>query len=199
MTSLPKKIHGIPSPCYDGLWYDLKGSAPIRHKFWFCADDLTHCVGRTIRKYYVDRPLVPSTWLVQVRTDLIQFAVTALEEAWFVLCEAHKCAPQTLFVNESTTFRNQLANLEAWPKTHNNKPIQQATMFKLSTQNTYRWEAGWTLEAVILPPIKVSPPRYYIINFGPLPSTKQYEVMIGNFLNCTCVDFIQMMASSLGS
>jgi hypothetical protein len=49
-------------------------------------------------------------------------------------------------------------------------------MLKLSTQDTYRWEAKRTLEATILPPIEVPPPRYgqiYIINFGPLPSTKQ--------------------------
>jgi hypothetical protein len=58
-----KTIHGIPSPFYDGLWFDLKGSAPIHHKFWFCVDDLI-CVGGTGRKYYVNRPLVPSMWLV---------------------------------------------------------------------------------------------------------------------------------------
>jgi hypothetical protein len=45
----------------------------------------------------------------------------------------HKCAPWTFFANESTTPPNQLANLEAWPKTHNNKPIWRATMLKLST------------------------------------------------------------------
>ncbi len=52
---------GIPSPCYDGLQSTLKGLALICHKFWFCANDLTHCVGRTRRKYCVNRPLVPST------------------------------------------------------------------------------------------------------------------------------------------
>jgi len=106
----------------------LKGSTLIRHNFWFCANDLIHCVGRTRRKYYVDSPLVPSTWLVQIGIDLIQFEVTALEEAKFVMCEAHKCVPWTLFVNESTTPCNQLANPKVWPKTHNNKPIRGATM-----------------------------------------------------------------------
>jgi hypothetical protein len=28
-----KPVHGIHSPCYDGLWFDLKRSAPIYHKF----------------------------------------------------------------------------------------------------------------------------------------------------------------------
>ncbi len=57
------------------------------------------------------------------------------------------------------------------------------------------------LEAVVLPHIEIPPLEYeqiYIINSDPPPSTKQYEVTVGNFLNCTCVDSIQMMASSLG-
>jgi hypothetical protein len=57
------------------------------------------------------------------------------------------------------------------------------------------------MEVVVLPTTKVPPPRYghiYIMNSNPPPSTKQYEVMIVNFLTCTCVDFVTMMASSLG-
>jgi hypothetical protein len=65
-----RTIRGIPNPCYDCLWSDLKGSTLIHHKFWFCVDDLTYFVGRTKRKYCVDTPLVTSTWLVQVGTDL---------------------------------------------------------------------------------------------------------------------------------
>jgi len=38
--------------------------------------------------YCVNKPLVPSTWPMQVGTDLIQFEVTTLEEVGFVLCEA---------------------------------------------------------------------------------------------------------------
>jgi hypothetical protein len=74
-------------------------------------------------------------------------------------------------------------------------------MFKLSMQQTNRWEVGQTLEVIVLPSTKVPPPGYgqiYFISSGPPLSIKQYEVMIGNFPNCTCVDFIQMMASSLG-
>jgi hypothetical protein len=56
-----KKIRGIPNPCYDGLWFDLKTSAPIYYKLWFCADDLIHCVGGTKRIYCVNGPFVPST------------------------------------------------------------------------------------------------------------------------------------------
>jgi hypothetical protein len=65
-----KTIRGILIPFYDGLWFDFKGFPPIHHKFWFCANDLIHCVGGIGEKYYVDRPFVPSTWPMQVGTDL---------------------------------------------------------------------------------------------------------------------------------
>jgi hypothetical protein len=91
-----KTICATPNPCYNGLWFDLKGFAPICHMFWFFEDDLIHCVGGIGRKYFVDRPLVPSTWPMQVGTDLTQFEVTSLEEVGFVLREARKCALRTL-------------------------------------------------------------------------------------------------------
>jgi hypothetical protein len=94
-----RTVYGIPSPYYDGLWSNLKRSIPIHHKFWFCVNDLTHYVGRTRRKYHVNRPLLPSTWPMQVGTDLTQFEVIALKEARFVLCEVRKCAPWTIFAN----------------------------------------------------------------------------------------------------
>jgi len=52
-----------------------------------------------------------------------------------------------------------------------------------------------------VPPIEVLPLGYghsYIIDFDPPFSIKQYEVMIKNFLNYICVDFIQMMVGFLG-
>jgi hypothetical protein len=85
-----KTIRAIPSPCYNGLWFDLKGSVPICHKLWFCEDDLTYCVEGIGKKYCVDRPLVPSMWPMQVGTNLTQFEATILEEVKFVLCEACK-------------------------------------------------------------------------------------------------------------
>jgi hypothetical protein len=62
-------------------------------------------------------------WLVQKGIDLIQFEVTTLEQAGFVMCDACKCVFQTFLTNESTTSCNQPRDVEAWPKTHNNKPI----------------------------------------------------------------------------
>jgi hypothetical protein len=70
-----KTICGIPNPCYNGLWLNLKGFTPIHHKFYFCADDLIRFVRGIERKYYVDKPLVPSMWPVQVGIDLIDLVI----------------------------------------------------------------------------------------------------------------------------
>ncbi len=57
------------------------------------------------------------------------------------------------------------------------------------------------MEIVGLPTIEVPLLRYgqiYIMSSGAPLSTKQYEMTIGNFFPCICVDFITTMANSLG-
>jgi hypothetical protein len=74
-------------------------------------------------------------------------------------------------------------------------------MLKLSMQQTNRWEARKVLEVAVLPPIEILAPGYdkiYIISFSPPLNTKQHMVTIINILAYTCVDFISMMACSLG-
>jgi len=44
-----------------------------------------HCVGGISRKYALNRPTLPSLWLVQERIDFTQIEVVALEEAGFLL------------------------------------------------------------------------------------------------------------------
>jgi hypothetical protein len=111
-----RTVHGIPSPCYDGLWSNLKRFALICHKCWFYANDLTRCNGGIGRKYYVNRPLVPPSLWRLLFCHLLKFLHQGMDR----------------------------------------------------------------------------------FNSNPPFSTKEYEVTIGSFHNCTCVDFIQMMAGSLG-
>jgi hypothetical protein len=60
-----------------------KGVSIELHKFWFCYDDLLHCVGGISRKYALDRLVLPSLWLVQAWKNLTQIEVVALEELVF--------------------------------------------------------------------------------------------------------------------
>jgi len=94
-----------------------------------------------------------------------------------------------------------LIQMTIWLKTRNSKTIWWVATLKFSMPQTNRWETSQTLEAIILLPTKVPSPRYgqiYIVSFGPPPTIKHYAVMIGNFPTCICIDFITMMASSLG-
>ncbi len=47
-------------------------------------------------KYALDRPTLPSLWLVQVGTNLTQIEVVALEEVGFLLSKKPRCP----FVNK---------------------------------------------------------------------------------------------------
>jgi hypothetical protein len=63
------------------------------------------------------------------------------------------------------------------------------------------WETGQLFEVTINPPLEVPPLEYgriYKILFGQNPNKRQYEITIGNFLACTCLDFITMTSSVLG-
>jgi hypothetical protein len=62
-------------------------------------------------------------------------------------------------------------------------------------------EVGQTLEATLLILSNIPLPGYGWICFlllGPLENHKQYEVTMSDYLACNCVDFVSMMALSLG-
>jgi hypothetical protein len=83
--------HGIPTLCYVGYWSAAKGVSIEPHKFWFCHDDLLRCVGRTSKKYALNRLALPSLWHEQSGTNFTQIEMVALEEASFLLLEKPRC------------------------------------------------------------------------------------------------------------
>jgi hypothetical protein len=101
----------IPTPFCVGYWFAAKGVSIELHKFWFCHDDLLRCVGRTSRKYAFNRPILPSSWLVQARRNLTQIEVVALEEVNFLLSKKPKCPFVNQVGNDSSTSMNQLPHV----------------------------------------------------------------------------------------
>ncbi len=92
-------------------------------------------------------------------------------------------------------------DLNVWPNSRNGKKIHHLGIFKLSILEENKWEVGRTLEATLLTPSNIPPPRYgwiYRLLSGPLGNHKQYEVTISDYLTCNCVDFFSMMVLSLG-
>jgi hypothetical protein len=145
------------------------------NKFWFFHDDLLRCVGTISRKYALDRPVLPSLWHVQARTNVTQIEVMALEEASFLLFENPKCPLVDQVGDNNSTPINQpfactLWNLfgdgpsahvykpsdpSVWPKTRNGKKICHPSTFKLSILQKNKWEVGWTFEATLLTPSNI--------------------------------------------
>ncbi len=88
----------------------------------------------------------------------------------------------------------------SWPTSCNGKVVCHMVPFKMSNLHYNMWEAGRLIEVIVNPPMEVASPRYgriYKILFSQNPTKKQYEVTIGNFLACTCLDFVVMMFSLL--
>lgn len=68
--------------------------------------------------------------------------------------------------------------------------------FKMSKLWYNKWEVSQLLETVVNPLLKVLAFRYgWIFTFisGVNLHQKQYEITIGNFLACTCLDFVIML------
>ncbi len=64
-----------------------------------------------------------------------------------------------------------------------------------------RREADQFLEATMNTPLKVALLGYgqiYKIISSQNPNNKQYEAVMGNFLTCIFLDFVNMISSSLG-
>ncbi len=110
------------------------------------------CVGRTNRKYALNRPTLLSLWHVQEGTSLVQIEVVALEEVGFLLSEKPKCplvnpvgdnistfvkqpprcAPRNIFGDDNSTLAYKPLDPYAWPKSRNGKKIHRLDTFKLS-------------------------------------------------------------------
>ncbi len=109
----------IPSPCYDGLWCHFKGSTPTYNKFWFCVDDLTHCVGDTRKTYITNRSIVSTmTCASKEQVDLWWGDIT---RSWICSMQGMKVCSLKAFGNESSTLVSQSLDAIFWPKVYNDK------------------------------------------------------------------------------
>jgi hypothetical protein len=109
--------------------------------------------------------------------------------------------PWSLFGGESSIFINRLLDEMLWPTSRNGKVVRCTVPFKMSNLHYNWWEGGRLLIATINPPLEVPLPWYewiYKMLFGQNRNKKQYEVIIGNFFACTCLDFVTMISSLLG-
>ncbi len=107
---------------------------------WFCFNDLSHCVDGTTRKYIVDRPLMPTIWLIQEGIDLTQKGVITFEEMGFSfdynrvqsLFDSQPSSPSNLHV-ACMSIHNIVrpTNASCWPIIHDRKKVKQPSVFKI--------------------------------------------------------------------
>jgi hypothetical protein len=71
--------HDTPAPTYKGFNKQFRSTNNVEYEFWFCPDDIKRCVSDTKKKYVLDWPTVPNTWLVKKCVNLSREEVLALE------------------------------------------------------------------------------------------------------------------------
>jgi len=86
--------HGILARYYVGYWSTAKVISIELYKFWSPHDDFMRCVGRTNKKYALDRLALITLWLVQEGTNFTRIEMLALEEVRFFVFEEAKMSPR---------------------------------------------------------------------------------------------------------
>jgi len=72
--------------------------------------------------------------------------------------------------------------------------------FEMSKLHYNKWEVSQLLEVVVNSLLEVFALRYgwiFTFIFGVAPNQRQYEIIIGNFLACICLDFVIMLLRSM--
>jgi hypothetical protein len=86
------------------------------------------------------------------------------------------------------------------PKHKMGRPFN-AQPFIMSKLHYNWWEVGRLLMGIFQPPLEAFSLGYgqiYKILCDEISNKRQYEVTIGNFLACICMDFVTMVSCSLG-
>ena len=75
----------IAAPTYTGVMQNAHKKRPKTLEFFFCNDDMEHCVKGTKRKWVQSRPDIPSIWPVKIGTNLSKKEILQFESAGFQL------------------------------------------------------------------------------------------------------------------
>ena len=89
--------HDTSAPTYKGLKKEFRFTNNVEYEFWFCPDDIKHCVSGTKKKYVLDWPIVPNTWPMKMGTYLSREEVLALKDVGFQLQEKKALSPRRRF------------------------------------------------------------------------------------------------------
>ena len=91
-------LHGKSTPAlsYSNLWQNVRFNCEEHVQFFFCTDDIEKCVKGSRHKWVIpysntlQRPPIPTIWLVKIGTNLIRSKIVAVENAGFQLLQKER-------------------------------------------------------------------------------------------------------------
>ena len=150
-------------------------------------------------------PTIPEKWPVKAGTNLTQAEVLGLEAAGFKLEDGEVGVGQSsdlTLLHEEVAIepRPPTTSGDYRPTSRDNKPFRYVS--EPSPEHFSKLDKSKHIECTIVKFVKVAAPGYGIIYTihtpGSVARQQLYEVTIGDFPACTCMDFISMKTSALG-
>jgi hypothetical protein len=204
-TLIAKGSKGTHVPTYRRRKTQYSGSKVIVTDFWFCLDDIEHCVKGTKRLWVLDWPQVPNVWLVLSGTNLTRQETLLLQDAGFKLQERPSMSPRRMFMLsnlfEAPVFDHPgLPNPDIYPTTRNSKSIRWNANAP-TAEHRNKWESARNIKGTVLGVTVLPFPGLGAIislEFGVEPNKKVYRITISHFPECTCLGFLNMVVASIG-
>jgi hypothetical protein len=156
-------------------------------------------------KRIIHYPQIPCVWPVKIGTNLIKVEVEAFEAMGFQIDSGEvfdKMHEHFLARYDNTPGGPQppKGSGNICPKMKDNQPF--CFIADPSPEQCAKMALAKDIDCKVLKYLKVPPPGYGIVYTVHTPDSiaKQqlYEVTVGDFPACTCIDFISMKASALG-
>ena len=203
-SKIAKGKKGTPAPTYRSRKEEYGSKREVLVDFWFCLDDIVRCVKGTKRRWVLDWPEVPEVWPVLSGTNLNREESLLLQHARFRLQERPVLSPHWLF-NMSGIFSPILfdhplpKNSHVHPTVRNNKGIQRIANAP-TTEQRNEWESAANIRGQILGVTLLPHPGLGAIvelETGIAYNKNAYRVTMGQFLTCTCLDFVNMVVSAI--
>jgi hypothetical protein len=145
---------GTPAPTYRGRKTQYGGNKEIVTNFWFCPDDIEHCLKGTKRSWIINWPQVPDVWLVLSGTNLTRQETLLLQDADFTLQERPSMSPRRMFalsnLFEAPVFDHPgPPNPDIYPVTRNSKSIRRNANAP-TAEHRNKWKSARNIKGMVL-------------------------------------------------
>ena len=204
MSKIAKGKKGTVAPTYRGQKQEYGTKHEVIVDFWFCWDNIQRCMKGTKKKWIIDWFPVPKTWLVLSGTNLSREETLLLQHASFQLQEHPSLLPEELFnmskLYDPTVFDQPCPpNPDAYPTIRNNRPIRRLPNAP-TIQQQNKWESARNVRGQILGVTLIPSPglgAIVVLETEAHPIKNVYHIILGQFLTCTCSDFVNMVVSAI--